>query len=207
MKLAIILFETMTSLDFIGFYDGVTRLKSMGFIDNLSWDICAYDEQVSDDRGVTYKIPCVRPNLAGYDLIFVPGGMGTRTLIHDTAFIAWLQTAKDVPYKVAVCTGSLLLGAAGFLKGKKATTHPNALELLAAYTEQVETKRIVRDGNTITGGGVATSVDLGLYVCELLAGKEVVAKIQKQMDYPYYRSEVCEIPAEDEKGMRNRCAT
>lgn len=119
MKLAIILFETMTSLDFIGFYDGVTRLKSMGFIDNLSWDICAYDEQVSDDRGVTYKIPCVRPNLAGYDLIYVPGGMGTRTLIHDTAFIAWLQTAKDVPYKVAVCTGSLLLGAAGFLKGKR----------------------------------------------------------------------------------------
>lgn len=187
MKMAFILFEKMTSLDFVGFYDGVTRLKSMGFMDDLRWDICAYDEQVNDDRGMTYKINCVRPDLSGYDFIFVPGGMGTRTLIQDVKFIEWLKTAKDVPYKVSVCTGSLLMGAAGFLQGKKATTHPNALDLLGVYTEHVETKRIVRDGNTITGGGVATSVDLGLYVCELLAGKEAVTKIQKQMDYPYYR--------------------
>ncbi|TWI52910.1 hypothetical protein [Halalkalibacter nanhaiisediminis] len=56
MKIAFILFEQVTSLDFVGFYDGVTRLKSMGFIDELSWDLCGYDEQVNDDRGITYKM-------------------------------------------------------------------------------------------------------------------------------------------------------
>ncbi|TWI54426.1 cyclohexyl-isocyanide hydratase [Halalkalibacter nanhaiisediminis] len=132
----------------------------------------------------------IRPNLSDYDLIFIPGGMGTRTLIHDNKFIQWLKTAKEVQYKVSVCTDSLLLGASGFLEGKKATTHPNALDLLRLYTQSVKTERIVRDGNTITGGGVATSVDLGLYMCELLAGKEAVMKIQKQMDYPYYNVEV-----------------
>lgn len=190
MKIAFILFEQVTSLDFVGFYDGVTRLKSMGFIDELSWDLCGYDEQVNDDRGITYKIDKIRPNLSDYDLIFIPGGMGTRTLIHDNKFIQWLKTAKEVRYKVSVCTGSLLLGASGFLEGKKATTHPNAFDLLRLYTQSVKTERIVRDGNTITGGGVATSVDLGLYMCELLAGKEAVMKIQKQMDYPYYNVEV-----------------
>ena len=187
MKIAFILFEKVTSLDFVGFYDGVTRLKSMGFMADLSWDVCAYDEQVNDDRGITYKIDKIRPDLSGYDLIFIPGGMGTRTLIHDNKFIEWLKTAKEVQYKVSVCTGSLLLGASGFLDGKKATTHPNAFDLLRVYTENVETQRIIRDGNIITGGGVATSVDLGLYICELLAGKEAVKKIQMQMDYPYYR--------------------
>ncbi|BAU28872.1 cyclohexyl-isocyanide hydratase [Aneurinibacillus soli] len=186
MKIAFILFEQVTSLDFVGFYDGITRLKTMGFIEDLSWDLCAFSEQVNDDRGITYNVHNVRPDLSAYDLIFIPGGMGTRTLIHVPEFIDWIKTAKEVPYKVSVCTGSLLLGAAGFLEGKKATTHPSASALLSLYTEQIKNERIVRDGNIITGGGVATSVDLGLYICELFAGKEAVMRIQKQMDYPYY---------------------
>jgi transcriptional regulator GlxA family with amidase domain len=116
--------------------------------------------------------------------------MGTRTLRDNPEFINWLKTAEPVPYKVSVCTGALLLGAAGFLKDKKATTHPNAFDLLSLYTDRVKDERIVRDGTIITGGGVATSVDLGLYICELFSGIEAVAKIQKQMDYPYYKSSV-----------------
>jgi transcriptional regulator GlxA family with amidase domain len=62
--------------------------------------------------------------------------------------------------------------------------------LLGLYTEHVQFQRVIKDGNTITGGGVATSVDLGLYLCEHFAGKEAVMKIQKQMDYPYYHTDV-----------------
>jgi transcriptional regulator GlxA family with amidase domain len=120
----------------------------------------------------------------------VPGGMGTRTLQYNAEFIDWLQTAKDVTYKVSVCTGSLLLGAAGFLANKKATTHPNAFNLLQQYTNKVEQERIVHDDGIITGGGVSTSVDLGLYICGLIEGAETVAKIQKQMDYPYYKNNI-----------------
>ena len=190
MKVGFILFDQLTALDFIGFYDGITRLKTLGFKKDLTWELCALSNEISDDRGITFKINKVSPDLSEYDLIFVPGGMGTRALQHDTEFINWLQTAKDVPYKVSVCTGSLLLGAAGFLTNIKATTHPNAFDLLKQYTDKVEEERIVKDSNVITGGGVATSVDLGLYICELIDGAETATKIQKQMDYPYYKTNI-----------------
>lgn len=188
MKVGFILFNQLTALDFIGFYDGITRLKTLGFKKDLTWDFCALSNEISDDRGITFKITKVSPDLSEYDLIFLPGGMGTRALQYDTEFINWLKTAKDVPYKVSVCTGSLLLGAAGFLTNIKATTHPNGFDLLKQYTDKVEKKRIVRDSDVITGGGVATSVDLGLYICELIDGAETAMKIQKQMDYPYYKT-------------------
>jgi transcriptional regulator GlxA family with amidase domain len=188
MKVGFILFDQLTALDFIGFYDGITRLKTLGFKKDLTWDLCALSNEISDDRGITFKINKVSPDLSKYDLIFVPGGMGTRALQYDTEFINWLKTAKDVPYKVSVCTGSLLLGAAGFLTNIKATTHPNGFDLLKQYTDKVEKERIVKDSDVITGGGVATSVDLGLYICELIDGPEAATKIQKQMDYPYYKT-------------------
>ncbi|KZN96957.1 DJ-1/PfpI family protein [Aeribacillus pallidus] len=187
MKIAFILFDRMTALDFVGFYDAVTRLKTMGFNEELSWTLCGMKDEISDDRGITVKIQEVAPDLSQYDLLFVPGGFGTRELLHDSEFIEWLKTGSNATYKVSVCTGSILFGAAGFLDGKKATTHPNEYDLLRSYCSEVIEDRIVKDGYVITGGGVATSVDLGLFICELLAGREAVLRIQKQMDYPYYK--------------------
>ncbi len=187
MKIAFILFDRMTALDFVGFYDAVTRLKTMGFNEELSWTLCGMKDEISDDRGITVKIQEVAPNLSQYDLLFVPGGFGTRELLHDSEFIEWLKTGSNATYKVSVCTGSILFGAAGFLDRKKATTHPNEYDLLRSYCSEVIEDRIVKDGYVITGGGVATSVDLGLFICELLAGREAVLRIQKQMDYPYYK--------------------
>lgn len=113
MRLAFILFDQMTSLDLIGFYDPVTRLQSMGFMPELQYHFCARSEEIRDDRGLVYRVDQGNNDLSGYDMLFVPGGMGTRSLMHDEAFIDWLKTAQPVPYKVSVCTGSLLLGAAG----------------------------------------------------------------------------------------------
>lgn len=121
-------------------------------------------------------------------MIFIPGGLSTRQLRYDADFISWIQTARDVEYKVSVCTGALILGAAGFLKGKKATTNSSAYELLAPYCSEVVKERFVRDGNIFTGGGVSASIDLGLYVIESLTNEEVVRQVQEKMDYPYYPS-------------------
>jgi transcriptional regulator GlxA family with amidase domain len=137
---------------------------------------------------MTIKIKHVSPDLSGYDLIFIPGGMPTRELRYDKEFVSWIQSARDVQYKVSVCTGALLLGAAGFLNGKMATTNPSAYELLTPYCTEVVKARIVRDGDTFTGGGVSASIDLGLYLVESLTNADVAKKVQKMMDYPYYRS-------------------
>jgi transcriptional regulator GlxA family with amidase domain len=188
LKIAFVLFDQITTLDFIGFMDSVTRLKRVSGFEHVSWDICGLQDEVKDDRGLTIKVKKTGGDLSVYDLLFVPGGMGTRTLRNDSTFISWLQTAAGAKYKVSVCTGALLLGAAGFLEGKKATTNPSAYELLHPYCGEVVETRIVRDGNVITGGGVAASVDLGLYMVELLAGTDIAKQIQKSMDYPYYQA-------------------
>jgi cyclohexyl-isocyanide hydratase len=185
MKIAFVLFDGVTFLDFIGFYDVVDRLGQFEATADFQWDICGPAAEISDELGLTVKIPKVLPDLAAYDLIFVPGGMGTRKLRYDEAFVDWLQGAKEATYQISVCTGSLLLGAAGFLQGRKATTHPRAYDLLEPYCAEVLHTRIVQDGKVITAGGVSTSIDLGLYVVELLAGREAAMSVKAQIDYPY----------------------
>lgn len=114
MKIAYILFDGVTLLDFIGIYDPISRLKSMQYIPELSWDICGLDAQIQDSFGLKLSCDKVRNNLSDYDMVVVPGGLGTRQLSTNPTFIEWLQTARQARYLVSVCTGSLLLGAAGF---------------------------------------------------------------------------------------------
>jgi len=85
-----------------------------------------------------------------------------------------------------VALGSLPPGAAGFLKDKRATTHPRAFGDLRKYRAQVMDSRIVDEGDVITARGVTSSIDLGLYVCERLAGRQAEQLIRRQMDYPYF---------------------
>lgn len=183
MKLAFILFDGMTALDFIGVYDAVTRLKTMGFMKELEWDLCSLNAEVTDFTGLKIIPTKIGGTLHTYDMIIVPGGFATRQLMHDQTFIQWLKTMNDGSLKVSVCTGSLLLGAAGFLKEKSATTHPNAFAQLEEYCLCVSNQRIVEDGEVITARGVTSSIDLGLYLCEKLGGEKVRKKIEKQMDY------------------------
>ena len=186
MRCALIVFEQMTMLDLVGFYDPVTRLKSMKFVDDLSIEVCGTDPTVRDDRGLTLQTTAIMPDLSHFDLVFLPGGWGTRKLKDDADFIAWNHTAYPVPWKVSACTGALLLGAAGLLKDVAATTHPKALDLLRPYCREVKRDRLVRENGIITAGGVTAAIDLGLYMCEVLAGSVAAQAIAVQMDYPYF---------------------
>ena len=186
MKTAFVIFDRMTALDLIGVYDPLTRLTSMNFVPDFHWRICALTEKVSDDRGLRFVPDTVAESLDAYDVIVVPGGFGTRALQHDKAFIQWLRSAAPVKLKTSVCSGALLLGSAGFLAGKRATTHPNAFEELKPYCATVVIdQRVVDEGEVVTAQGVTSSIDLGLHLAERMAGREARIRIAKQMDYPY----------------------
>ncbi len=185
MKTAFILFDRMTTLDFIGCYDAITRLKSMKIVEDFEWSICATSQYVIDDRGLRIEANSICKDLDSYHLLFIPGGIGTRQLQHDHEFVGWLKTAQAVPLKTSVCTGALLLGAAGFLQGRRATTHPTAFRELEPYCRAVVGERIVDEGSVVTARGVSSSIDLGLYLVERLAGVESRSRIAAQMDYPY----------------------
>src|SRR5712692_10724338 len=173
----------MTTLDFLGVYDPLTRLKTMGFLPDFAWEVCARTAVVVDATGLRILPTRVGDSLADYDMVIVPGGGAARTLVDDPEFISWLQTASGCPRKVSVCSGSLLLGAAGFLRDKRATSHRSALADLGRFCSTVLDERIVDAGDVITARGVTSSLDLGLYLVEQLAGRDVAARIRRQMDY------------------------
>ncbi|MEC0245279.1 DJ-1/PfpI family protein [Paenibacillus chitinolyticus] len=193
MKIAFIVFDGITFLDFIGFYDVVNRLRLFDKTKETTWDICALAPEVKDEQGLTIRAGKIKPDLSDYDLLFVPGGLGTRKLRFRTEFVDWLRQGLEAKHVVSVCTGSLLLGAAGFLQNRKATTHPKAYELLEPYCKEVVRARIVKDGHVVTGGGVSASIDVGLYVVEMLAGREAADQVKEQIDYPYERSGMVEV--------------
>lgn len=185
MRMAFVIYDDMTALDFIGAYDPLTRLNTMNLLPDVAWHICAMTTTVRDGAGLRFVPDVVGAPLSGYDLVYVPGGFGTRALVSDDDFIAWIKTAADVPLLTSVCTGSLLLGAAGLLKDVRATTHPTAYEQLRPLCREVVDARVVDEGRIITARGVTSSIDLGLYLVEKLAGRVVRQRIQTQMDYPY----------------------
>ena len=127
------------------------------------------------------------------DILFVPGGAtGTLEAMKNKQFIDFIKTkAADSRYIASVCTGSLLLGKAGLLKGKKATSHWSTLELLKKFGATPLNERVVWDGNLVTGGGVTAGIDLGLQIVGALRGKEYAEAIQLQAEYdpaPPYNS-------------------
>ena len=97
MRAAFVIFDQMTALDFVGAYDPLGRLRTMGVLPDLEWTVCATTETVTDDRGLRFLPGLVGESLECFDLLVVPGGYGTRALRHDPAFVAWLWTAEGVP--------------------------------------------------------------------------------------------------------------
>ncbi|MEQ8175056.1 MAG: DJ-1/PfpI family protein [Syntrophomonadaceae bacterium] len=187
MKLAFIIYDGLTALDFVGMFDPLTRLKTMGFIKDLEYDVCALNSPVlSFERLelIPNKIGC---SLEGYDYIIIPGGNGIAELIKDEAFIGWMKTARPEATMAAVCGGVIILGVLGLLAGKKATTHPAMVGYLKNYAQDVAQDRIVDEGRIITARGVTSAIDLGLYLCEKIAGRETREHIQNQMDYLNYQ--------------------
>lgn len=183
MKMAFVIYDQMTGLDFVGAFDPLSRLKTMGFLKNIGWEICAVQERILDCAGLVFTPSQVRLPLNRFDLVVVPGGPTATQLVSDAPFMNWLRSMEPYQFKASVCSGALLLGALGFLKGKKATTHPTRRVELAEYCSRVVDQRVVDEGSVITSGGVASAIDLGLYLCEKFAGFDVKEKIRRQMDY------------------------
>ncbi len=182
MKIAFIIYDGMTLLDFSGMYDPLTRLKTMGFMD-LSYDVCAWTPAVRSFEGLELKPDKVQNSLAEYNYICIPGGNGISALIRDAQFLAWIRSAPATSCIAAVCGGALLLGAAGLLEGRRATTHPAMMEALKRFTDHISMERVVEDGNIVTARGVTSAIDLGLYLCGKIAGADAQDKICTQMDF------------------------
>ena len=186
-RIAFLVFPQMTFLDLVGAYDALRRIAMMGIDPEVTHRIIGTDADVVDETGLTVKPDSVYEDLAPFDLLYVPGGIGTRRLMHDERLIAYLKTWPADKALASVCTGALLIGRAGYLEGRRATTHHRAYDLLRPYCREVVTdQRIVDEGRVVTAGGVSSSLDLGLYLVERHWGAPAREQIAAQMEYRGY---------------------
>lgn len=175
----LLLFPDITQLDMTGPYEVFTRLP--GARVDVIWKS---RDPVRSDHGLALVPTATFDEIDALDLVCVPGGPGVGPLLEDAATLAFLRRiAASARYVTSVCTGALVLGAAGLLHGRRATTHWMSLELLAPFGATPVAERVVRDGNVITGGGVTAGIDFGLRVAAEVAGDEVAKQIQLQIEY------------------------
>jgi transcriptional regulator GlxA family with amidase domain len=123
------------------------------------------------------------------DLLLIPGGLGTRPLMHDAELLKWIKDrAQSAELLLSVCTGALLLGKAGLLDGLSATTHHGALDLLrdtAPHATVLDEQRVVDNGRVITSAGIAAGIDMSLHVVAKLLGPETAQATARYMEYPW----------------------
>jgi putative intracellular protease/amidase/uncharacterized protein (DUF952 family) len=186
-RIALVAFEGMTLLDLVGVYDPLARIAGMGFDPSTRCEIIgAHGGRVWVHDGAELVVERVRPPLEEFDLVVVPGGFGTRSLVHDESLSQWLARYPHNRVLASVCTGALLLGAAGRLKGRRATTHHSALGELGQYGATVVRDRVVHDGPIVSAAGVTSALDLGLYLVRWLLGEDVAKRVADQMEITWW---------------------
>ena len=177
--IGMVIFPRLTQLDMTGPYEVLARLP------NTKVHLVAHTmAPVKTDRGMEIVPTTTFADCPQLDLVMVPGGPGQQDLMEDAVVMDFRrQHARGAKYVTSVCTGSLVLGAAGLLKGKRATSHWAALDHLKPLGAIPVSERLVIDGNIITGAGVASGIDFALKVAAVLEGEEVARSIQLQIEY------------------------
>jgi cyclohexyl-isocyanide hydratase len=179
MIIGMLIFEDMTHLDFAGPWEVFSRLPGCEI------RIISRSLQPVTAKGGLKTVPDTTMNDAPQlDLLFVPGGQGIVKLMEDRKVLEFLRRqAQQAKYVTSVCTGALVLGAAGLLKGYRAATHWDSMNILPIFGATAVSERVVTDRNRITGGGVTAGIDFALTIAADVLGVEVAKSIQLSMEY------------------------
>ena len=174
-----LLFPNITQLDMTGPYEVFTKFPDSRV--HLLWKTL---DPVTAAGGMQLLPSTTFADCPQLDLVCVPGGAGMNALLNDEEVLDFLRRqAPGARYVTSVCTGSLVLGAAGLLRGRRATTHWMSLPMLAAFGCEPVADRVVVDGNIVTGGGVTAGIDFALTVAGELLGAEAAQQIQLGIEY------------------------
>jgi putative intracellular protease/amidase len=180
MKIAIPIFDKVTALDAVGPYEVLSRLpgaelKFVGFEPG---------PVRTDNRMLSLYAEAALEDWADPDVLVVPGGFGTRPLMKDERMLDWVRQVHETSqWTTSVCTGSLVLGAAGLLDGLEATTHWAAMDTLARLGARPTGRRVVEQGKIVTAAGVSSGIDMALRLAGHIAGDQVAQAIQLGIEY------------------------
>jgi transcriptional regulator GlxA family with amidase domain len=180
MQIAIALYPELTSLDFVGPYQVFANLPGAEIV------LCAERRgRLQDDTVLAIEVEHTFDDVPHPDVLLVPGGFVARKIARDGGpIVDWVRQAHETTqWTTSVCTGALVLGAAGLLEGKVATTHWGSYDHLAGYGATPTEQRVVRDGKVVTAAGVSSGIDLALWLVGEMAGPEIAQAIQLGIEY------------------------
>ncbi|GKX50205.1 DJ-1/PfpI family protein [Budvicia aquatica] len=194
MNLVMLVYPQLTQLDLTGPLEVFSRFKQLTV--HLVWKTL---DPVEDAGGLRILPSVTMVDCPQADILFVPGGPGQVTLMEDADTLTFLkQQAEQADYVTSVCTGSLVLAAAGVLTGYRATCHWLSLSQLAYFGIEPVNQRVVIDRNRITGAGVTSGIDFALTLCGELFGAESAKKVQLSLEYDPAPPFTCGSPAKAE---------
>jgi cyclohexyl-isocyanide hydratase len=179
LNIGLVLFPNLTQLDLTGPFEAFARIP------NATVHLVAKTmDPITSDVGLILTPTVTMAECPDLDVLCVPGGPGVNDLLVDEEVLDFLRRqGAQARYVTSVCSGGLVLGAAGLLVGYRATTHWASMEFLESFGATPVKARICIDRNRITGGGVTAGIDFGLYLTGLLAGKETAERIQLYLEY------------------------
>jgi putative intracellular protease/amidase len=179
MIVAFLLYDDMTALDAVGPYEVLGRLPGaeVKFVSSTPGPI-------KTDVGLVLMADAALDDVPSPDVIVVPGGPGTLAALGDASAVDWLRRAHATSkWTTSVCTGSLLLGAAGILEGERATSHWILRDMLRDFGAEPVAERVVIEGKVITAGGVSAGIDMALTLAALEAGEDEARALQLVIEY------------------------
>ena len=180
MQIAILIFEKITALDAIGPYEVLRSVPG--------WEVKFVGLEKgtvrTDSGALGLSADYSLEEVSNPDIVLVPGGEGNRPLMEDEAVLSWLRAVDEgTKWTTSVCTGSLVLGAAGLLEGKRATSHWLFLEQLREFGADPVGGRFVEDGKVVTAAGVSAGIDMALHLVGREVGPEVAQAVQLGIEY------------------------
>jgi transcriptional regulator GlxA family with amidase domain len=181
MQIAVLLFDKLNALDAVGPYEVLRELPGAG----VTFVASEPGPKRTESGALTLVADHALHAVPRPDLVVVPGGFGELDARADERVTEWLRGAHETSqWTTSVCTGSLLLGAAGLLEGKRATSHWTALEALREFgAEPVADERVVFDGRIVTAAGVSAGIDMALTLVTEIAGADVAQAVQLDLEY------------------------
>ena len=179
VRIGLLLFPRMTQLDLTGPYEVFAKVPGAEVL--LLWKTL---QPVEAETGLRMLPHATLHDCPPLDVLCVPGGPGVSALMEDAEVLDWLRAqGRQARYVTSVCTGALVLAAAGLLRGKRATSHWASRDLLAAFGAIPTPGRVVRDGNVVTGGGVTAGIDFALALVAEMVSPAAAQEIQLQIEY------------------------
>ena len=205
MDIVILIYDRFTALDAVGPYEVLRNLPGA----TVTFVAKEVGPVRTDSRALAIVADKAIRDVPSADVVVVPGGPGQSDFMDDDEILSWLRAVDaTTQWTTSVCTGSLLLAAAGLLDGKKATSHWLALEQLTAFGAEPTLERVVEQGKTITAAGVSAGIDMGLRLAAHIAGDDVAQMIQLGIEYdpqpPFDSGSPAKAPAALVELMRSR---